>query len=44
MRTEEIQNRSGFKKGDFYHHFSSNLNIAYAVIDEYITDMVNDIV
>jgi len=40
MRVEEILNRTGLKKGALYHHFSSKLDIAYAVIDEYIADMV----
>jgi len=41
MRVDEILKRTGLKKGALYHHFSSKLDIAYAVMDEHITDMVN---
>lgn len=43
MRVEEILKRTGLKKGALYHHFASKLDIAYAVMDEYIVDMVKDV-
>ncbi len=42
MRVEEILKRTGLKKGALYHHFASKLDIAYAVMDEYIAEMVKD--
>jgi len=42
MRIEEILKRTGLKKGALYHHFASKMDIAYAVIDEYIADMVKN--
>ena len=42
MRVEEILKRTGLKKGALYHHFASKLDIAYAVMDEYIADMVEN--
>ena len=42
MRVEEILKRTGLKKGALYHHFASKMDIAYAVMDEYIADMVKD--
>jgi len=42
MRIEEILKRTGLKKGALYHHFASKLDIGYAVMDEFIADMIED--
>ncbi len=42
MRVEEILKRTGLKKGALYHHFASKLDIAYAVLDEHIAELINN--
>ena len=38
LRIDAILNKTGLAKGAFYHHFSSKVNLAYAVIDEFLHD------
>ena len=36
MRVDDVLNRTGLKKGAFYHHFPSKQALGYAVLDEIV--------
>ena len=40
MRLDEVIAITGLTKGALYHHFSSKLNLGYAVVDEVITPII----
>lgn len=40
MRVDDVLQRTGLKKGAFYHHFPSKQALAYAVLEEVITGSV----
>lgn len=40
MRVDDILRRTGLKKGALYHHFAGKAEIAYAVIDELILNII----
>lgn len=42
MRVDDVLERTGLKKGAFYHHFPSKLELGYAVLDEIITGYIHD--
>lgn len=42
MRVDEVLARTGLKKGALYHHFASKAELAYAVIDELLYDMMHE--
>jgi len=42
MRVDDVLKRTGLKKGALYHHFASKAEIAYAVIDELIKDLIDE--
>lgn len=43
MRVDEVLKIAGFKKGAFYHHFSSKKDLGYAVLEEQIVPMLQTI-
>lgn len=43
MRVDEVLRKTGLKKGAFYHHFSSKLELGYAVLEEQISPMLETI-
>lgn len=42
-RVDEVLKRAGLQKGAFYHHFSSKTALGYAVLEEQIAPLLEDI-
>jgi AcrR family transcriptional regulator len=43
MRVDEVLKQAGLQKGAFYHHFSSKTELGYAVLEEQIAPLLEDI-
>ena len=43
MRVDEVLRQAALQKGAFYHHFSSKIELGYAVMEEQITPLLNKI-
>ena len=43
MRVDEVLRIAGLQKGAFYHHFSSKVELGYAVLEEQITPLLETI-
>ena len=43
MRVDQVLQKTGFKKGALYHHFSSKQVLAYAVLDELIIKRISEL-
>jgi len=43
MRVDQVLQRTGFKKGALYHHFSSKQALGYAVLEERIQKRIADL-
>ena len=43
MRVDEVLRKSKLQKGAFYHHFSSKLELGYAVLEEEISPLLDKI-
>ncbi|WP_456444579.1 TetR/AcrR family transcriptional regulator [Thiolapillus sp.] len=43
MRVDEVLRKSGLKKGAFYHHFNSKVDLGYAVLEEQIRPLLESV-
>ncbi|MEE9326759.1 MAG: TetR/AcrR family transcriptional regulator [Cocleimonas sp.] len=43
MRVDKVLSKAELQKGAFYHHFSSKLDLGYAVIEEKVTPLMAEI-
>lgn len=43
MRVDEVLRQTGLQKGAFYHHFSSKTDLGYAVLEEQIRPLLEDL-
>ena len=43
MRVDKVLSKASLQKGAFYHHFSSKLDLAYAVLEEIVCPMLDAI-
>ncbi len=43
MRVDEVLRKAGLQKGAFYHHFSSKVDLGYAVLEEQVNPLLETI-